>query len=215
MKVHAKQENHMESKLLWLVVFTTSLTAMAAMGVYFPLHVCLPLCILFPLAVLYKNWHVERFVKVKLLTLIFGRLLVLLAFLTIMPGYLLEFAIIWFLRINIAEATFHDLIRKKWFGFISGAILLASTWLLTIEWTGLFYLVDGPALLIWIFAYTIWNWNFVLGTFKRSLSMYHIGVLLSPLLYILLAFNPYIWLIMAGDFAYFGWYVPGRFSKGN
>jgi hypothetical protein len=60
------------------------------------------------------------------------------------------------------------------------------------------YLMFGRSLVLWIIAYSIWNWNFVVQSFSSSIAIYHISVLSTPLLICLGTLNPALWLLMRG-----------------
>ncbi len=97
---------------------------------------------------------------------------------------------------NILEATIKDFLKKRIWNAISGIALMISIPLITISWQGIYYIVKPNIVILWFIAYTIWNWNIVFGSFSKSVSFYHVSVLLTPLLICLFTFNPGFWLIM-------------------
>lgn len=137
----------------------------------------------------------EFFEKLKLSTLTFGRFLVVVTVLGFLPGNLLVGVIIWLLRINILEATLTDIRNKNYFNVVSGFALIASSFVLTGTWLGSYYLMTNAAMIIWALAYTLWNWDFVIYEFNHQIGIYHIAVLASPLLFVLVAQQPGFWLV--------------------
>ncbi|MFA7308938.1 MAG: hypothetical protein WC045_02585 [Patescibacteria group bacterium] len=172
-------------------------TVVSALAVYFPLFVALPILILIPVVLVFFKG--DAFEKIKLVTLTLGRIVVVLACVHFISPEFIFIAIIWLLRINIFEATMKDLINKRYFNMVTGIALIVSTWAINLGWNGTYYTVLPAAVIFWILAYTIWNWNFVYGQFSRAISLFHVLVLSSPLIFILAVHNPTLWLIARGN----------------
>lgn len=175
---------------------TALLLAVAVTGVYFPhwgntlLLVAIPAVALFVKGVFFE--------KLKLGTLIVGRILISLAAFALFPGEWLALIVVWLLRINILEAVIQDFSRKNIFNALSGLVLIATSFWMTTSWNGTWYLVDQEAYLWWIIAYTIWNWDFVNLQFSTSISLLHLGVLGAPLVWMGVTGSSGFWLIMRG-----------------
>jgi hypothetical protein len=173
----------------------------------FPIWGNLPFNCLIPLyLVLFQS--MEKFEKLKISTLIFGRLLFVFTALLLCPVKWFLLIIVILMYINIAEAVITNIKSKTYFNVISGLALLASAFqLIYNEWIVVipksqegivhigYYITTHWATLFWCIAYTIWNWDFVLSEFSSSIAKYHIFVLLIPFVVVLIMFNPGFWLI--------------------
>lgn len=177
------------------VLFTAVLTVVSALAMYYPLYVSLPLMVILPIFIV-AFVRGDIFEKIKLSTLIIGRLIVVLAFLTLIPGDILIFLVIWLLRINILEAVIKDLKGKNFLNALSGIALIAGTWLINIHWNGVYYVILPVALIFWVLGYTIWNWNFIYLNYGASIGLYHVPVLSAPLVFALGVLSPVHWLMM-------------------
>jgi hypothetical protein len=176
--------------LLWII----SLTLVGALIIYYPLSAGLLLSVLLPGVVLF--FKAEFFEKLKLATLIVGRVLILLTVVSWFPAHLFCLVAVLILQINMVEATVKDFMQKNYFNAVSGALLIATLWPIHFEWNGLFIMSTKPYAILWIMAYTLWNWNFIYLNFNKSISLFHVGVLAAPLLFAAVALNPAYWFAM-------------------
>ncbi|MDR6548821.1 DUF5692 family protein [Paenibacillus qinlingensis] len=178
--------------ILAIISLGTTLTAFSPVFANGIINVIIPIGILIFL-------RAEFFEKLKLATLLIGRILVLLTFLDYFPSDWLVPLIVWLLRINILEATLTDFKNKSYTNVISGLILIATSFVITGSWLSSYYITINDAMIFWAIAYTLWNWNFVIYTFKQAIGFYHIAVLTTPLLLVCLTMNPGLWLIMRAN----------------
>ncbi|NOU67211.1 hypothetical protein GC096_24505 [Paenibacillus sp. LMG 31461] len=175
--------------ILTILSLGTILTAFSPLYANGLINIVIPICILFAL-------RSDFFEKLKLSTLVIGRVLVLLTFVGYFPSEWLVPIIVWLLRINILEATWTDFKNKNYYNVISGLILIATSFVITGTWLGSYYITVNEAMIFWALAYTLWNWDFVIYEFKQQIGFYHIAVLTTPLLIVCLTMNPGLWLIM-------------------
>lgn len=54
-------------------------------------------------------------------------------------------------------------------------------------------------MVLWIAAYTIWNWVFVTFEFGHNLAKMHVGVLGAPIIASLIMWNPGTWFLLRGN----------------
>lgn len=177
-----------------LLLGTALLALLGATIIYFPLSAGSVLSVLLPAGILLLK--AEFFEKLKLGTLIAGRILILLTCLGWFPASLFCTVAVWILQINIAEAVIKDFSQKNYFNAWSGVVLIATLWPIHFEWNGLFILSTKPHALLWILPYTWWNWNFIALNFRRPISLFHLGVLAAPLLFSAVMLNPAYWFAM-------------------
>lgn len=182
-------------RLLFLFIFTFLLTTLAALTVYYPIWLNIPINIVIPIILLLLK-STNTFAKIKLATLTIGRVIIALTALAVIPGHLCVQIILWLLRINIAEAIIKDIKEKHIWNSFAGSVVLFSSFLIEGTWMGKFFLTHPDSLIFWALAYTVWNWNFVNLNFPRTIGYYHITVLLSPLIFCLATFETGFWLIM-------------------
>lgn len=175
--------------ILAFLCLGTTITAFSPLYANGIINVVIPIGILIFL-------RADFFEKLKLSTLLIGRFLVVLTVLGSFPSDWLVPIIIWLLRINILEATLTDYKNKSFANVVSGLILIATSFVINGSWLGSYYITENEAMIFWAIAYTLWNWNFVIYTFKQSIAYYHIAVLATPLLLVGLTANPGLWLIM-------------------
>jgi len=184
-------------KVIGFLYCTALLLAVAVLAVYYPVWGNTILLVLFPIGIMFIKG--VFFEKLKLATLIVGRILISLAALAIFPGDWLVVLVIWLLRINILEATIEDFHKKNYFNAISGLVLIATSFWMSGSWNGTYYLINQDQYIWWILAYTLWNWDFVTLNFSSSISLYHVGVLGAPLVWMLASASPGFWLIFRGS----------------
>jgi hypothetical protein len=186
--------------ILGLLVSTTMLT------VYFPVYGNIALNIAFPLGVIIFCKAVF-FERLKLSTLLIGRILVALTALSVIKtGQATVVLILWLLRLNILEAVLTDFKEKSYYNFAAGIVLLVATFFLGGQWNpekNWFVTLGWPAV-FYMLAYTIWNWDFVVYSFSSAISYYHIAILTTPLLGALIFWNPGFWLICRSNSLTFG-----------
>lgn len=186
---------------LLLVLLTALFTILAMLTSYNPIWANIPINVVIPIIVLLKLKTVF-FEKLKLSTLVLMRALIVFAALGFLNGQLYVKIVLIFLAINIMEATLTDLKRKKYFNVVTGLLLTVSILAMNGTWFGKYYDANLPTSLgtvLWWIAYTIWNWFFVTNEFSPSIAKYHIGVLASPIIGVLITMNPGLWLIFRAN----------------
>ncbi|MCI6275334.1 MAG: hypothetical protein MR639_01075 [Clostridium sp.] len=186
---------------LLLVLLTALFTILTMLTSYNPIWANIPINVVIPIIVLLKLKTVF-FEKLKLSTLVLMRALIVFAALGFLNGQLYVKIVLIFLAINIMEATLTDLKRKKYFNVVTGLLLTVSILAMNGTWFGKYYDANLPTSLgtvLWWIAYTIWNWFFVTNEFSPSIAKYHIGVLASPIIGVLITMNPGLWLIFRAN----------------
>lgn len=186
---------------LLLVLLTALFTILTMLTSYNPIWANIPINVVIPIIVLLKLKTVF-FEKLKLSTLVLMRALIVFAALGFLNGQLYVKIVLIFLAINIMEATLTDLKRKKYFNVVTGLLLTVSILAMNGTWFGKYYGASLPTSLgtvLWWIAYTIWNWFFVTNEFSPSIVKYHIGVLVSPIIGVLVTMNPGLWLIFRAN----------------
>lgn len=186
---------------LLLVLLTALFTILTMLTSYNPIWANIPINVVIPIIVLLKLKTVF-FEKLKLSTLVLMRALIVFAALGFLNGQLYVKIVLIFLAINIMEATLTDLKRKKYFNVVTGLLLTVSILAMNGTWFGKYYdasLQTSLGTVLWWIAYTIWNWFFVTNEFSPSIAKYHIGVLVSPIIGVLVTMNPGLWLIFRAN----------------
>jgi len=178
-----------------LSIITLVLAVVSVVTVYFPVVANTFINVMIPLLVLFY-FRPPGFISLKIGTLVVGKLLLALTALSYFSADWYMIFVVWLLRINIIEAIIKDFKERHIFNAASGIILLMPTWLIEAHWLGFYYIISPVSVIWWIFAYTIWNFNFVFLNFPRSISLFHIAVLASPLVVVLSTLNPGLWLIV-------------------
>lgn len=189
------------STLGLLILLTLLITIVSMITSYQPVWCNIPINVILPIIVLLRLETVF-FEKLKLSTLLLMRILIVFAVFDIIPGELYVKIVLIFLCINILEATLTDLKKKKYCNVITGIALIGTVFLIEGTWLDYYYIAtsDGAiSMILWIIAYTIWNWIFVTNEFSSSIALYHIGVLVAPIIGILLKLDPALWLIFRGN----------------
>lgn len=203
--LETQQQMNNFRQLLGFSGFLILLTTVSVLSLFFPNTVNLPVMVLLPAVVFF--FRAEPFEKIKLGTLIIGRLLITLTALSLFPGNILVIIVIWLLRINILEATVKDFMNRRWANGAAGVVQIITSFGFTGEWTGTYYITHETAAIFWIIAYTIWNWNFINLNFEPQIALYHVAVLAAPLIWVGIThvFQPPftgngagVWLVMRG-----------------
>ncbi|MEG2770409.1 MAG: hypothetical protein RR902_06275 [Oscillospiraceae bacterium] len=194
-------EKTVEIVVKW-VMFTAAICGMALISAFFPIYANIPLIVIPSILVLIFSKPVF-FEKLKLTTLVAMRILVIFAALRFFNPQVYVDIIMLMLIVNILEATFTDLLRhKKIFNAISGfalavgVVALRGTWLFETT-VGDYYVAKGVlpiVTLLYVVAYTLWNWIFVTNEFSDSVALMHVGFLGAPIIGALCT----IWLGPAG-----------------
>lgn len=195
-----KDQSKVKSNVL-LLVLTVIITGVSMLTSFQPLWANIPLNIIIPIIVLLKLKTVF-FEKLKLSTLLIMRTLIVFAVLGVISGDFYVNLVLIFLGINILEATFTDLKRKKYYNVVTGLVMVASIFLLKGVWLGKYYVASSNniyGMIAWIIAYTIWNWIFVTNEFSPSIAKLHVGILAAPIIGSLITGNPGFWLIFRGN----------------
>lgn len=215
-----KHVDYVKQFELFLLI-TVAITAIGIGASFFPLWVNLPVNVAIPIVILVRL-RMVMFERLKLSTLLLMRILIIFPVLGLMQGNLYVRIVLAFLFINIAEATFTDLLKNRmYFNFVSGLFLAASVFFLGGTWYadvagpfsciytsdvthvgGSLFLANGvnsKATVAWVIAYTIWNWLFVIGEFSPSVAYLHVGILSAPLVSMLAFGNPGYWLVFRAN----------------
>lgn len=175
--------------LFKLIMFTAAITGMAIISAFYPIQANIPLIVVPSILVLIFAKPVF-FERMKLMTLLTMRILVVLAAMRLFNPQVYVDIIMLMLIVNILEATFTDLKRhKRYYNAISGFALAIGVIVLRGAWQfdapiGDYYLARGILPIITLFyaiAYTIWNWVFVTNEFSPSVALMHVGFLFAPL----------------------------------
>ena len=227
----------LEVMFKWLM-FTACILLLGYMSALYPIQANIPFIVIPSILVLLFAKPV-LFEKMKLTTLVVVRMFCVVCVIVgvTSSGFdmrqfyvdLVQLALV----VNILEATFTDLLRhKKYFNAVSGFFLALGTIGLKGHWLMVngavvndplgfnYYLVFGAtnyATICYIIGYTIWNWIFVTDEFSPSVSLMHVGFLLSPILGCLLSMafgntaNPFgLWLLLrANTLSIGGWLQIG------
>jgi hypothetical protein len=194
MKRHTQQS----SRALFSLALITLCLVLGAMSVLWWPHVIVPvLYVALPLAVFF-GWKMELFVKIKLGTLIAGAMLYVAALFQWMNPAIVMTIFVWLLRLNIVEAVIEDIKHKKYFGVISGGMLLLSMSTMVFTWDGITYHAQMSHIGLWAVAYTLWNANFILGQFGAAIGLYHVAILSAPWVGVLLTGDMSLWVMMRG-----------------
>jgi hypothetical protein len=181
---------------LALIGFAVLLAAVATLTSFSPILANVPINVVAPVLVLLCVKS-ETFEKIKLVTLVTTRLLIVLPALALMRGDLYVTIVLGFLVVNILEAAIADLVkRRNWYNFAAGLALAGSVFAMRGSWHGTYYTLQMPGLTFWIASYTLWNWLFVTGEFSPSIGKLHIGVLAAPIAACAVFADPGLWMIM-------------------
>lgn len=200
------EKNTKLRQLLILFMFTCTTLFISLITAYNPLWGNLIFNVIAGVAVLIYN-KPSFFLKLKLSTLLILRVLMIFTVLNFMPGQFYVNIVQIFLVINILEATFTDLKHKQYFNFITGLCLALSVITLTGTWEGGLYSMTAKtklATILWVIAYTVWNWLFVTKEFKSSIAKMHLGFLLAPTIGCLLLQNFNYWILLRANTLTFG-----------
>jgi hypothetical protein len=192
---------------LRFILVLMALVTITTVTLIFPVWANFPINILLPAILIFTSTMVP-FERIKISTLIIGRILIFHTGLLLLKTEWLIILLAILMYVNILEATVSDFKKKRYLNVVSGLAVLAATHLLfNAEWLTIlprsgegiihmgYYLIRSPGIVFWAAAYTIWNWNFVTGEFSPSVSGYHITVLLTPWILVLFFRDPGIWVL--------------------
>ncbi len=172
------------------IIFTAAITGMAVVAALYPLQGNIPIIVI-PAIIAIVFWKPVFFEKMKLTTLVVMRIIIIFAALRFFNPQIYVNIILVMLIVNILEATLTDLLKhKRYWNAVSGFAIAIGVFVLRGAWVydaviGDFYIAYGITPLITILymvAYTIWNWIFVTDEFSPSVSLMHVGFLLSPII---------------------------------
>lgn len=173
--------------IIWFT-FSATMLAVAILTAKYPVWANLPFNVVAGVAVLIFCKPV-MFEKLKLSTLLTLRLAIALFVIFGWNGKLYTDFVLILLVINILEATFTDLLKnKQYFNFVSGLALALGVLGLMGRWdisSEALYHIEGFsvwATVAYMVGYTIWNWIFVSGEFSPSVTLMHVGFLLTPII---------------------------------
>ena len=185
------------NRTMFIVFYTLLLTAVTWLTCWQPIWANIPINVIVPIYVLLKLDTVF-FEKLKLSTLLIMRILILFVIFGFITGDLFVTINLVFLGINILEATLTDFKRKKYQNALIGLLLAATIILSKGEWINPYYrasTIPQIGMLCWIIVYTIWNWVFVTNEFSASIALYHVAILSTPLLGMIIFRDPGMWLM--------------------
>lgn len=173
------------------LVFTT----LSVLAAWYPIAVSTFTHVLFPVVVLVAFGMLTHFGYVKLSSLVFGRLLVILAALGWGDQHIHQVYLVIF-QLNILEAVIMDAYRRRYFNAANGLLLLVTSFYLVLSWTGRYVAITNEQHIWWLLAYTLWNANFVTLELSGGYYIHHYLLLLSPILasWVLADFSA--WLIL-------------------
>ena len=184
-----KTTSRVEILFKW-IMFTAAITGMALISAFYPVQANIPLIIIPSILVLVFAKPVF-FETMKLSTLVIMRIAIVFAALRFFNPQVYVDVILLMLIVNILEATFTDLLRhKRYFNAVSGFALAIGVIVLRGAWAyeaiiGDYYIAVGalPIItLLYVVAYTLWNWIFVTNEFSPSVALMHVGFLGAPLI---------------------------------
>lgn len=193
-------------QLLLMIFLVAVIMGITALTAFKPILAGIPFNIIFPILVMIFI-NTIFFVKLKIATLVFLRILLVGSVFKIIPGNWFVFIVLIFLAINIFEASVADLKRKKYFNFVTGILLGISVLTLEGVWKGYIYEANNVSIIgtiCWILAYTLWNFIFVTDEFKASIAKFHMGLLLVPIILMALFNNVGFWLLFRANSLIFG-----------
>lgn len=194
-----------KNQWLRLFAYLLAILGMTVSASFFPVWGNAVFAVIAPLVVLITVPMV-RFERVKLTTLLVGRTLTLLTALYLFPDTWLLIIVAVLMYLNVAEAVLSDARKRRWANVLAGVAVLATTHLLfdaiwvahstsgTVVNIG-YYVMTHPGMLYWVIAYTIWNFNFVIGEFSPAISLYHIAILATPAIVSALFGSVGIWVL--------------------
>lgn len=191
----------------WLM-FSTCILGLGLLAAYFPVAGNIPIIVIPSILVLIFSKPV-MFERLKLTTLVTMRVLIVFAAYRLFNPQIYVDIILLMLIINILEATFTDFIKhKQILNGISGLALAAGVVALKGAWQydapfGNYYLVTGCTVAVtvmYVIAYTLWNWIFVSYEFSPSVTLMHVGFLGTPIIGSLIT-------LVAGPFGGFGMWL--------
>ena len=101
------------------------------------------------------------------------------------------------LAINIFEATIVDLKNKFYFNAATGLVLIVCVPLyVRLYWISPLILIGPDAVIYWIIAYTLWNFNFVRNNFNPEKTLLHALILTASIVYIFIFSNISLWFFV-------------------
>ena len=224
MKIENSPKTGKADILIKWIMFTAAITGLALLAAFYPIAGNVPIIVIPSVLVLILAKPVF-FERMKLMTLLFMRIVIIFAALLLFNPQVYVDVIMLMLIVNILEATFTDLLRyKRYYNAVTGFVLAFAVISLRGLWQwdapfGKYYLAEGvvPAVTVcYIIAYTIWNWIFVTNEFSPSVALMHVGFLLAPILGCIVTKDMGVfgglgmWLVMrGGSLAIGGWMQIG------
>lgn len=193
----SKAINKSINKPLFIIIFTLLLTGITLLTSSQPIWANIPINIIMPIFIL-LTLDTVFFEKLKLSTLVVMRILILFVIFGYMSGELFVKINLIFLAINIMEATLTDFKRQKYYNSLIGLLLAVTIIFIRGTWINPYYTIttgSNIGMICWVIVYTIWNWIFVTNEFSASIALYHVGILSTPILGMLIFKDPGMWLM--------------------
>ncbi len=201
--------------VLYTVIALAVLSFFTYLAAVFPVWANIPLCVIIPIFLIIFV-SMTRFEKIKISTLIIGRSLILLVVFAVMPQKVFIYIVVALMFVNCMEAALTDWKKGHHLNAVAGIVVAMTSFvLLTAHFSGFngeigtlfngkmmntgWYttgtLASGSFVIFWAIAYTIWNWNFVNYEFSPAIATWHIAVLTTPFLLLLIFKDAGMWFL--------------------
>lgn len=139
----------------------------------------------------------DAFEVAKTETLCVGRFAVVLTAIGFFSGYFIVVALLILLLINFLEAFVFDIVNKNYWSAITAIVLMSCCFSIQGVWQDNSYLYTNP-LPLFMFAYAIWNVNFVFLQYGQALGLFGVFVQLVPLVACFYFFDTGYWIAFRG-----------------
>lgn len=175
--------------IIKFIIFTASLTGLAIITAFYPITANTLIILIPSIVVLFKSKS-EMFEKIKLITLILMKFLIIFAALRLFNPQIYIDLVLLMLVVNISEAVITDLLKnKKIYNAISGFAVATGVIVLRGVWAygapiGNYFVVNGfnkTVTILYIVAYSMWSMLFVFNQFSTSISILHFGFIIAPI----------------------------------
>lgn len=189
--------NNTSTAIAGLILFACTLAITSGLTIYFPIALHYPINVILPI-MLAAYFRDQEFAVSKLVVLAIGGIFVLMTIRDYFPVPWFTALVVLLLRINILMAVIEDFRTGYMLNVVAGLILTLTTYFIDAYWHDYYYTMTSTSLIVWLIAYTLWNYRFVLNQYSSGISLFHVGVLLSPLVIIAVMGNPGLWFIGRG-----------------